>query len=515
MILHGQNTVAPGILYLDIDVDNGDATVYSVIEILDIGTVTIGSDDDKDLSLFPNKISLRILFNMSVSEVEFIGYINEIYNHVTLVKIIIELPNHTEYDFQTTIEKTSFKSNIIDKTFEFSATDDFIKLKDFDPRTNPLGLNLNQRSRIYYYDYSGASLIEKILSLVNILPNKISVSNNIQARMLYDSNIYWVSFYYFLINNSFHFSPDSYFTDMISLLKQLLLNYNMTGYVDLYRNFKVIDRYIATTSPVIIPLTSVLGDYTFNILKPVTKISYDLFMNGAPPSSNYTEGTGDDIESLALLQPCGWNPENTFSSMHLWLYNVYTNSEEDVFWSQNDKPFRYVHPDGTFSPSYYLYEFPVNLIKSYLGKDKYQIVISLTGLDYDLGGIYRLPFFGTMDFKANKIEYDIIKNRSKLWLRSAYSSLQINGSGPEPANPPTNSPGYKYEYHVINEVIIAITGVTAYTLNNNYQFNSLEVFRNGQKQTKDVDYTETSNVVFTFLVPVTSDEKISVNYYIL
>lgn len=85
----------------------------------------------------------------------------------------------------------------------------------------------------------------------------------------------------------------------------------------------------------------------------------------------------------------------------------------------------------------------------------------------------------------------------------------------EPETPNTNMPGFQYGNHIINELITITNGIMEYALINNYQFNSLEVFRNGQKQTKDVDYTETSNELFTFLIPVTSDEKISVNYYIL
>ena len=97
-----------------------------------------------------------------------------------------------------------------------------------------------------------------------------------------------------------------------------------------------------------------------------------------------------------------------------------------------------------------LWEFPLLVLtgklNERLGGLKYEVELTVRGLEYSIANHYQIPFFPNHIFRCVKIDYDLIKGQSKLYLRSAFSPSDLLTPNPAaiPGELPVENPPEKF-----------------------------------------------------------------------
>ena len=439
----GYNRSALGKLKIILSIDDTTTADNNVIDLISVGKISIGDDNEKEFTFFPNKLSLKIRFE--VTELALVSIADKLFTYPVKVAIYKDKLNNDTYStpvIVTDLDKQSLKIDIIERTIELTGIDELIGLKLINPQTNPLSLALGSAA------YRTVFILEEILKLGNI--NSTTIVNNLEGRISDSGGIHYIPFSDWYTVASLYFDANSYYEDLFSLLRNILLNYCLAGYINLEREF-IAQSYIPysfTTRP--ISILKIIGDYKYIIKDNCNKITVNLF-NGSAFSSDVIEVSAPEeiAEEFRIVQLCGWD----FSYNNSWsgVLAAYLGASfsVDPYTSGGLKwgPVRAKISATEYSYDKSLWEYPLLVLtgktNERLGGLKYQIELTADGLDHNIIDYYQLPYFGSSLFRAAKIEYDLIKGQSKLFLRSTFSPselLTINPSAISGESPVTNPP---------------------------------------------------------------------------
>ena len=395
-----------GHLEISLYVEYGTGTIYCYQA--EISPVSCGNDDDSDLAMMLNKVDVRL--HIPENDTEFLNIAESIYQNPTL--LLIELDGDTI--FYGYVENMSLNVNTLQKVIKFGAFDAAQILKDIDPTTNPLSYSLPELISL-------EQLITDALFTTNTKITFGGIYTTVEGKVEVDSVLYeGILFENFFVFNTLYYDTDCFYTSLLTMLKDLLLNYNLVGYVNLYREFKAVPR-----SHSAIPVTAIqkqdireMSDYSF--IEPIDAMSAKLWTGVTPQTTPanwvdiaYGDPDSENIENLRFAQPGGQWPVSPGGINSVWLKVPDLGTIEPI--DASVESFRLKRLDDTYTDYKYLYALVYESAYETISLTRKKIKVVLSGIRE--GYYWSLPFFPNDVFRSGKIEWDIMNNQTILYLR--------------------------------------------------------------------------------------------------
>lgn len=445
----GYNRSALGKLKIVIGVDDGITSVDNIIDLVSIGKITIGENSEKEFTFFPNRLTLKLL--LRDDETALIALSCKLFTYPVKVSIYKDKLNNDTYSTPVIIcdlDKQSLKVDIIDRTIELTAVDEINGLKSIDPRENPLSFDIvnNQKYRLVY-------MIEEIMRLVNV--SQVSIQSDLEGRINDSGDIYYIPFADWYCYADLYFSPSSYFEDLFSMLRNIMLNYSLAAYVNLEREFVALSLINSAPTITNINIRDIIGDYKYIIKDNCNKVTLYLHKGGNVFQETVLQvaALAEEIaEEIKIVQTCGWEVDSQWSWSGVLanyggsLYPVDPYETGGLKWG----PVRAQVDSSQYSYNKSLWEFPLlaltGLLNERLGGLKYEVELTVRGLEHSIADYCQIPFFPNYIFRCVKIDYDLIKGQSKLCLRSAFSpsDLLTPDTAAIPGELPVENPPEKF-----------------------------------------------------------------------
>lgn len=443
----GYNRSALGKLKIVIGVDDGITSVDNIIDLVSIGKITIGENSEKEFTFFPNRLTLKLLLRDDEAALIALSY--KLFTYPVKVSIYKDKLNNDTYSTPVIIcdlDKQSLKVDIIEKTIELTAVDEINGLKSIDPRDNPLSFNLSHYYRSVY-------AIEEIMKLVNI--NQVKIMSDLEGRIDDSGSIHYIPFSDWYFSASLYFGPNALFEDLFSMLRNIMLNYSLAAYINLEREFVALSLINSAPTIININIRDIIGDYKYIIKDNCNKAT--LYLNNSSYVFQETilqvPALAEEIaEEIKIVQTCGWEVD------FQWAWSgVYANYGGILFvvdpyssGGLKSGPVRAKIDSSQYSYDKNLWEFPLLVLtgklNERLGGLKYEAELTVRGLEYSIANHYQIPFFQNYIFRCVKIDYDLIKGQSKLYLRSAFSPSDLLTPDPAaiPGELPVENPPEKF-----------------------------------------------------------------------
>lgn len=381
--------------------------------LISFGNISIGEDEDSDLILFPASFDIKFRVNDD-------GDPNRWYNTLTdfyfqNIQVNFYWNPSGDYIYRGGIDKKTLKGNKDLKTIQFKTVGEIVNLKAIDPRTNP-------------FSYPDIYAVRKIKDIITDIVTHESIitsvtgTSNLQARVELDYPII-KDFDNMGAILSWYFAAGCYYTNCLDLLKNILLNYNMLGYAGLDRQFRLVPRLNESNNVCQIQITDLMDYIEYEFIEGIKGVIAKLYTGNIPQSSesNWVEKikgdvNSDKVEELRLVQPGGWY--STFAGVS----GVALLIDGEWYAVEPDGHFRVKRANNTYTDWDYLWKYPIDAVWEMVKNDRVKTKITVKGLfdKWHFGNFYKLPNVDTV-FRAAKIEYDFIKDKTKLYLRAVES----------------------------------------------------------------------------------------------
>lgn len=416
-----------------ITIDDGDSGKAETHGLKEMGSFSIGSDNDKDVIFYPSNLEIVMQVKQSDSyNLQSKWY--EIYNLLQTYDAVCEVfKNGTSY-FYGNIYKGDLDGSYKNGELNITIADPIGDLEDVNPMEDfpeiPLGATINYVS----------NHILALLAKVNpkfTSPSQIECYSGYQAQAdvidPFTGAYYvggWVNFGFY---NDWLFNNDK-FTTGIDLLRALL---NMFGCIGVFvpgHKFYIIPRWQGSASLTNITITdqNVSNDPEPFFVRKMEglKIDANTGSKGVYESKEYgiverdESGTilnSDLVEEIKIESPVGLLPEGNSSFSNLFIYVsdfILGIGNGDWFSARFDRV-----RDGSSSIWTSLWATTASKTWELIKNNRF-------GYSLDIKGLVNFKdryIFNNMNMRIKLIEYDPVKNISEVKLLSSTASIDTRG----------------------------------------------------------------------------------------
>lgn len=377
--------------------------------LLDFGKISVGNDEDSDLILFPSNFDIK--FRVDGDTEKWFNILKDMYNQYVEVDFVID----NEVIFEGVVDKYTLKANKDLKTISFKVFDKILNLKEYYPEENPVGYPV-----IYDTIINIKQAIIDILSLVHSSAS-VEVNSYIEGRLTYDDVEYIEGFNEFGTWLTSWYEYNTIFANMLEVLKCIMVNFNMIGYMTFDRTLKLIPRMHEANPVYNINVKQIMEFIQFEHIQAIDGIKAEVW-------------NGDDPQN----DPQNWFPKTVGNTEGKLVENLRLTHHSDAGayggsnvyfpvdgnWRQiaSGQNFRIKKFDNTYTDWDYLWKYPVNTVFEMVNKKRYKIKVVVPGnyKQWTFDYFYKIPGID-MVFRPSKIDYDFIKNKCTLYLRSVES----------------------------------------------------------------------------------------------
>ena len=404
-------------------------SIYDATEthtFLKLGKFETGSDHDKDTLFFPNNFEVE--FKIEGSKALWFEVLKELRSLKTIVQVYLD----DQWIFAGYAYSKNIDSDFVQQTIKVKVIDQFLKLKDIDPRTNPFGFTLGTPMKVTEFLY-------EILLYATFLDG--AYVSDVVSECTYEATIgdgsVNIDFLNFGIMPNKYFTSSSSYTTMLEVFKQVLLTFGCKGYIGFDRKFHMVPRIYSDQSvKTIMPSdrkSSVETDIVF--AKKGLQVfihdgngddthdyEYEEYALGTVENdSNGNLVNPDSVEILRIDEPCGTLPytlngSSGYSGLYCWYDNTWYVADFDSIRRKNS--------DGSYTSRQSLWQLTSNDAWDLARYDKSNFKINCAGKfvdgkstllsDYTMSKFFNLSEFPSFVMHARKISYDFKKNIAEL-----------------------------------------------------------------------------------------------------
>jgi len=384
-------------------------------KITDFDEITIGSDEDSDILMTPGEV--KASFHMP----ETLAFILSVLADFESIETTLRIYVGGEWIWSGYVEKSKSRISTAKKILTIQGYDHTKNMLEQDPTTNPMGYTLTDYKKIT--DIVSEPFTTDTIVKYPIINNVVSKST-LQARI----GTTYFSFTDFYSNLAFYYNSNSNYSNMASMLKQIMLNYNLIGYLGLDRNLYLFPRFAEYPGSDIYTITrDEWADFPeYEIISARTGMQVKLWAGGYPKTDDSKYGTktygtysedDDDCESLIIDQPCGYIDSLGEGASQLFVYNSGTLTGIDPSSPGNIRRMLW---SGSYSDWGYLWVYVASDTWEYIKVPRAKCTVKLKG-SYNKWKpkLYYMFNGDTTVWRAQCFKYNLIDNITELYLRKA------------------------------------------------------------------------------------------------
>lgn len=396
--------------------------------LVSMGTISIGSDEDSDLLMFPSNVKISVSMK---SITDFGIVLNTLkFNTLNIKSAIYKYDESSQSVFYNGVLNREYTYDYEKRIFKFEILDNLQELKNITSVTNPLGLDLMDTSRVL-------EMVELIVKRAN--DSVQSVQSNCKYNVEIDKEIlntdpvqHYVAtvdpdYYNPAVNagkkiflslyNSLYFGSNSTYENLAEVLKSIMSAIGCVGMWTFGNTFMIRSRYWNGEAAIIIDesnMVEVSNDY----IAPISKFKINVYTGGSDNNgkriyAKYTIGDQskpEEVETITIDYPGGIYDFQTNNSWQ-GLGGRSNEFTPEFVLAKDDKSYL-LGPDSIirYSPLWTITAWmTLQLISSMRSKFR----IKLSGIGYRPSDFFE--FLGDT-FIAKKLEYDFIEDTTLLTL---------------------------------------------------------------------------------------------------
>lgn len=416
---HFKDTIAVGNVEVIVTVDDILGNLHEYYPLLDIGEISLGNDKDSDIIYYPSNFDLEVAITHSD-----LYYWSKAAYGISQFGNQVELLIDDVLKWRGYVYKKSIRANKIAKTLKFNCIDQSQSFKESIPSSNPLSYNLDNY-------YKVVDILNSIFTSTAFNSSPFITQTNyhgtIQARYGSPEAIY--NFNDFYANAGFYFGADSNYENMMDLVKNILLNYNLIGYFGLDRVLHLIPRVYEGQTAYTILKTDLLKDPEFEMSYGMEGMQAKLWTGSYPKTDgghfstvNYGSiiniNDKEKVERIQIDQPGGVYPEAPDNSIAF--SGVAVNYNGSLVFVDTNGNFRNKNIFGNYNNWDALWKIPVTTTWGYVLANRPQYKVEVSGIwdKWNFDKYYK--FVGSSEvYRLVKTKYNLYKKRSTLTLKKA------------------------------------------------------------------------------------------------
>lgn len=376
----------------------------------------VGNERDNEVILSVNTVDIE----MKLDDADFEKWAN-IYYELSTVNVTAQIVVGGIEIFGGYVKQNSIKGDMFRKHIKFQCVDQIYKLKEIDPRTNPLGYGVSEKVNIL-------QLFKDIFTTDTFFEfphcdDVISLST-LQARI--DASNYVDYDLFAIVPYRIYFSPTSPYTSMIDVVKSLVISYGLIPYFGLDEKLYLIPRIYQNNSYYNIE-NNRIGNFELQVVRKMLGLKVRVWNTDFDPFTYQTKSYGDVItdpervETITCDQSGGTMPNPATSHVSVFLWDGSNYNTEAVADS-----FRRKNADGSYSSEKSLWELVGDDVWDLIQNDRinYKVELpgdwdSLTGLsklllDHGPKQFYRLEQFPDNYLRPRLFKFNLTENKVEI-----------------------------------------------------------------------------------------------------
>ena len=383
--------------------------------LTNIGEFKIGNERDNEVILSVNSVDVQ----MKLDDADFTKWAN-IYLELTTILVTAQITVGGVEIFGGYVKQNSIKGDMFRKQIKFQCVDQIYKLKEVDPRTNPLGYGASEKVNII-------QLFKDIFTTDTFFEfphcdDVISLST-LQARI--DATNYVDYDLFAIVPYRIYFSPTSPYTSMIDVVKSLVISYGLIPYFGVDEKLYLIPRIYQNNDYFTIE-NNMIKDFELNVVRKMFGLKVRVWNTDYDPFTYQEEDYGDvdsdpeRVETITCDQPGGTMP---ITGIHVTVFlwdgsNYNTEAVADSFRRKN--------ADGSYSSEKSLWELVADDIWALIQNDRINYKVKVPGdwdsftkkskllTDHGPKQFYRLAQFPDNYLRPRLFKFNLIENKVEI-----------------------------------------------------------------------------------------------------